>query len=114
MLDLNLVWRGHDTGSFNRRLLPLANSRGVMVSMRKGAPWLHGRSLQFNHSIILTRYDSDSVSFYDPDNPERIWRGSRDWFGLHWMGNSLVFDPQDCGSWPHSTDEGFADVSRCR
>jgi hypothetical protein len=95
LLDLNLVWRGRDHYDYDRRLLPLANTHGCIVSMRSGTTWMNGRSLKFNHSIILTRYDAEGVSFYCPDNPERIWNASRAWFDAGWRGNSLVFDRPD-------------------
>jgi hypothetical protein len=95
LLDLNLVWRGRDHYDFDRSLLPLANSRGCIVSMKAGTPWMHGKSLGCHHSIILTRYDAEGVSFYCPDNPERIWNASRAWFDAGWRGSSLVFDQHD-------------------
>ena len=92
---LGVTWEGRDHRSYDRTLLPLANSRGVVVSMKRGAPWLWGKTLQFNHSIILTRYDADGVSFYCPDNPQRIWRAGREWFSVWWMGNSMAFDSEE-------------------
>jgi hypothetical protein len=91
-------WRGRDHGSFDRTLLRLADTHGVVVSMKRGAPWLWGKSLGCNHSIILTRYQPDGVSFYCPDNPQRIWRASREWFTFWWLGNSMVFSPSQHAS----------------
>jgi hypothetical protein len=89
---LGVHWRGHDHGDYSRDLLPLANTHGVIVSMRRGTPWMWGKSLGCNHSIILTRYDAQGVAFYCPDNPQGIWRASREWLDYGWLGNSMVFD----------------------
>lgn len=87
-------WRGHDHGSFNRELLPLANTHGCVVGMRAGTPWLGGRSLTWSHSIVLTGYDDEEVWFYCSDNPERLWRKTREWFDRGWTGSSMVFGAQ--------------------
>jgi hypothetical protein len=92
---MGVIWRGYDHGDYSPKLLPLANSHGVIVSMRAGTPWLWGKSLTWNHSIILTRYDENEVEFFCPDNTQRQWRKTRQWFDGNWMGNSMVFDQHD-------------------
>jgi hypothetical protein len=84
-------WRGHDHFSYKRDLLPLANEQGCIVSIRV-KPWSGDGYRGSMHSIILTRYDKEGVSYYCPDNPEHIWTASREWLDKVWCGNSLVFD----------------------
>jgi hypothetical protein len=43
----------------------------------------------------LTRYDENEVEFFCPDNTQRQWRKTRQWFDGNWMGNSMVFDQHD-------------------
>jgi hypothetical protein len=95
LIPLGVVWRGFDHGSFDRSLLPMANTHGVIVGMEAGTPWLGNQSLTWPHCIILTRYDKDEVEFFCPDNPRHLWRKTRQWFDGGWRGNSMVFDPND-------------------
>jgi hypothetical protein len=91
--ERSLLWRGRDHYSYDRTLLRLANTHGCIVSMKTGTPWLYGKALTWPHSIILTRYDANEVEFYCPNNPEQLWRKTRQWFDGNWRGNSMVFSP---------------------
>jgi hypothetical protein len=87
-------WRWHKLGSHYRGLLPEANRRGVIVSMKAGTHWFDDKYLWTLHSIILTKYDpaANVVEFYCPNSPAYTFKKSVDWFESGWAGDSIVID----------------------
>ena len=78
-------------GSFNRDTLDrYANSHGIVLSMKAGTIWVTRTPLWGPHSIALTKYSADSVQFYCPNNPSKLWTAPRSWFDAGWMGNAIV------------------------
>jgi hypothetical protein len=75
-----------DTGNTDRTLLKYANSHGCLVGVKPGA-----RS-EGGHGIILTHYDDKIVRFYDCNNPNDMWEGSRQWFDFWWSGMVIVVE----------------------
>jgi hypothetical protein len=87
---LGVRFRNEQHGTYNRATLEEANGRGCVVSMKRGTQWFPGRSLWAMHSIVLTSYDDQQVTFYCSDNPHLIFTRSRAWFDAGWAGNALV------------------------
>lgn len=84
--QLNVKFRMTETDSKDRSLLILADDIGVVVGVEQGA---RGPAA---HMIVLTHYDDKTVRFYDCNQPEDIWEGSRDWFDHWWTGLSIVVE----------------------
>ncbi len=81
----------HDYGTLEK----YAKSRGVTVSLYKGSLYMEGRTLTECHAVLVTDIDSEHVHFFCPDNPWRIWRGTRGWFKTAWTGSAVVILPDD-------------------
>ena len=75
-----------DSGNTDRTLLDLAGSHGCLVGMKPGA---RGKDA---HGIVLTHYDDKTIKFYDCNQPQSIWEGSREWFDYHWTGMVIVVE----------------------
>lgn len=86
LLELKVKFRMTNTDSKDRSLLDSANSVGVVVGVEQGA---RGPAA---HMIVLTHFDEKTVRFYDCNQPDDIWEGSREWFDYWWTGLSIVVE----------------------
>lgn len=87
--ELNVSFKMTNTGSSDRSLLSYADSKGVVVGVKTGA---RGPGA---HIIVLTQYDEESIMFYDCNQPDVIWKGSREWFDYWWTGLSILVDKNE-------------------
>jgi len=76
----------NSTGSFDRSLLKYANSHGCLVGLKAGARG------ELGHGIVLTHYDDKIIRFYDSNQPNDTWEGSREWFDYWWSGMTVVVE----------------------
>jgi hypothetical protein len=74
-----------DHGETSQELLEkYADSQGVVVSLKEGNP--HSKGC---HSVLVTQW-GDTVWFFDPNHPERLWHCERRWMNLWWTGQACV------------------------
>jgi hypothetical protein len=76
----------NETGSSDRSLLKYANSHGCLVGLKAGARG------ELGHGIVLTHYDDKIIRFYDSNQPDDTWEGSREWFDFWWSGMIVVVE----------------------
>lgn len=86
LLELKVKFKMTETDSKDRSLLTYADSVGVIVGVNTGA---RGPAA---HTIVLTQYNDKVVRFYDCNQPDDIWEGSREWFDYWWTGLSIVVE----------------------
>lgn len=86
LTDLKVKFWMNATGSFDRSLLKYANSHGCLVGLKAGARGKIG------HGIVLIHYDDKIIRFYDTNQPNDTWEGSREWFDFWWSGMTVVVE----------------------
>jgi len=86
LTDLKVKFWMNTTGNADRSLLKYANSHGCLVGLKAGARG------QLGHGIVLTHYDDKIIRFYDSNQPDDTWEGSREWFDFWWSGLIVVVE----------------------
>jgi len=86
LTDLKVKFWMNATGNADRSLLKYANTHGCLVGLKAGARG------ELAHGIVLTHYDDNIIRFYDSNQPNDIWEGSREWFDFWWSGMIVVVE----------------------
>jgi hypothetical protein len=85
--QLNIKYKFQATGNKDIKILiENVNEFGCMIGVKKGA---RGPAA---HCIVLTKINDKEVEFYDCNQPNSLWIGSREWLDFHWTGLAVVVE----------------------
>lgn len=85
--QLKIKYKFQETGNKDYNiLLENVNELGCMIGVKKGA---RGSAA---HCIVLTKINDKEVEFYDCNQPNSLWIGSREWLDFYWTGLAVVVE----------------------
>lgn len=99
--SLKVKYRYQDYYSYDKFLLKdaIKNKQGCLVVVKWWKDSNGNAASATNnldtHAILITDYNKDGISFFDPNDINHIYTATHKWFNYYWTGYTLVVEKKE-------------------